>query len=107
MKLGLINPRDVYDLLTLIPAGKVTTYGDIARALEYPNASRMIGRILNKNPTPVIIPCHRVIMSDGKIGGYVFGKMRKKELLKKEGLCFLGDRIINLAKYRIAVEKIH
>jgi len=88
-----LKADDVYDILARIPEGKVTTYGDIAKALGYPNASRATGRILNKNPNPIAVPCHRVIMSDGSIGGYAFGKARKKGLLKQEGLCFLGDNI--------------
>jgi O6-methylguanine-DNA--protein-cysteine methyltransferase len=46
---------------------------------------------LNKNPNPIVIPCYTVIMSDGSVGEYAFGKAGKKELLKKEGLCFIGD----------------
>jgi alkylated DNA nucleotide flippase Atl1 len=52
-----------------------------------------------------VTPCHRVIKSDGKIGGYAFGKIRKKELLEKEGLCFIGDSTADFAKYRIRLEK--
>jgi methylated-DNA-[protein]-cysteine S-methyltransferase len=53
-----------------------------------------------------VIPCHRVIMSDGSVGGYAFGKVRKKELLKKEGLCFIGDNTADFAKCRIALKKL-
>jgi len=103
MKEQSLRASQVYDILTQIPEGKVTTYGDIAKALGYPRASRQVGRILNKNPSPILVPCHRVIMSDGSIGGYAFGKARKKELLKKEGLCFSGDNTIDFAKCRIAL----
>lgn len=108
----LINMRkqlkasDVYDILLKIPEGKVTTYGDIAKALGRPGASRAIGRILNKNPNPIVVPCHRVVMSDGSIGGYAFGKTRKKELLRKEGLRFVGDGIPDFTSYRVAAEKL-
>jgi methylated-DNA-[protein]-cysteine S-methyltransferase len=101
-----LKASDVYDVVAQIPEGKVTTYGDIARALGHPRASRVIGRLLNKNPNPIVTPCHRVIKSDGNIGGYAFGKVRKKELLKKEGLCFIGDSTAEFAKYRIAVQKL-
>ena len=101
-----LKARDVYDILVKIPEGKVTTYGDIAKALGHPNASRAIGNILNKNPNPVIVPCHRVVMSNGTIGGYAFGKGVKKELLKKEGLRFLGDGIPDFAKFRIVFDKL-
>jgi methylated-DNA-[protein]-cysteine S-methyltransferase len=106
MKLRLIRANDVYDIVAQIPEGKVTTYGDIARALGHPGASRRIGRILNRNPNPVTIPCHRVIKSDGKLGGYVFGTIKKKELLKKEGLCFNGDSAAGFANYRISLSNL-
>lgn len=98
-----LKASDIYDILVRIPEGKVTTYGDIAKALGRPGASRAIGRILNKNPNPIIVPCHRVVMSDGSIGGYAFGKARKKELLKKEGLRFAGDAIPDFARCRVAL----
>ena len=101
-----LKADDVYDILVRIPEGKVTTYGDIAKALGHPNASRAIGRILNKNPNPVVVPCHRVVMSDGNIGGYAFGKERKKELLKKEGVCFMGDSMDDFAACRADLEKL-
>ena len=101
-----LKADDVYDILVRIPEGKVTTYGDIAQALGHPNASRAIGRILNKNPNPVVVPCHRVVMSDGNIGGYAFGKARKKELLKKEGVCFMGDSMDDFATCRADLAKL-
>jgi methylated-DNA-[protein]-cysteine S-methyltransferase len=101
-----LKASDVYDILVRIPEGKITTYGDIAKALGQPGASRAIGRILNKNPNPVVVPCHRVVMSDGSIGGYAFGRARKKELLAKEGLRFMGDSMNDFAKRRVALEKL-
>jgi methylated-DNA-[protein]-cysteine S-methyltransferase len=106
VKSRLIRANDVYDIVAQIPEGKVTTYGDIARALGHPGASRGIGRILNRNPNPVTTPCHRVIKSDGKLGGYVFGTIKKKELLKKEGLCFNGDSAAGFANYRISLSNL-
>ena len=106
MRLGPVKASQVYGIVAQIPEGKVTTYGDIARALGHPRASRVIGRILNKNPNPIVTPCHRVIKSDGNIGGYAFGKARKKELLKKEGLCFIGDSTAEFAKYRIPFQEL-
>jgi methylated-DNA-[protein]-cysteine S-methyltransferase len=61
---------------------------------------------LNNNPNPIVTPCHRVIKSDGNIGGYAFGKVRKKELLENEGLSFIGDRTEELEKYRIPLQKL-
>jgi len=107
MKLHSLKASHVYSIVAQIPKGKVTTYGDIAKALGHPHASRVVGRILNKNPNPILTPCHRVIKSNGNIGGYAFGKARKKELLKKEGLSFAGDSTTELGKYRIALHKLH
>lgn len=76
----------MYKILSNIPKGEVTTYGDIAQILKIPNGSRGIARILNKNPNPIIIPCHRVVQSNGFMGGYAHGWQKKKELLKKEGI---------------------
>jgi methylated-DNA-[protein]-cysteine S-methyltransferase len=81
-------------LLLKIPTGKVSTYGDIARAVGHPNAVRTIGRILHENPNPIVVPCHRVVNSNGKIGGYACGTATKRKLLKKEGLKFRNDEYV-------------
>jgi methylated-DNA-[protein]-cysteine S-methyltransferase len=101
-----LRASDVYDVLVRIPEGKVTTYGDIAKILGRPRASRAVGRILNSNPNPIVVPCHRVVMSSGDIGGYAFGKARKKELLKKEGLRFAGDNMHDFAACRANLAKL-
>jgi methylated-DNA-[protein]-cysteine S-methyltransferase len=71
-----------------IPFGASTTYGEIADAINNPNASRAIGQVLRRNPIPIIIPCHRVLSADGTLGGYggVMGSHRKIALLKHEGI---------------------
>jgi methylated-DNA-[protein]-cysteine S-methyltransferase len=96
-----IKDTDVYDLLLKIPAGKVSTYGDLAKALGNPLASRQVGRILGRNPNPIKVPCHRVVMSDGKVGGYFYGSDRKKELLEKEGISFTDECVNNFMEIRI------
>lgn len=68
-----------------IPRGKTATYKEIAKIAGNPRAYRAVGNILNKNYNPKI-PCHRVVGSDGKIGGYNRGAKKKLALLKKEGL---------------------
>ena len=98
-----IKNEDVYDLLRKIPAGKVTTYGDLAKALGNPSASRIIGSIIGKNPNPIQVPCHRVVMSDGKLGGYAYGTAKKKELLEKEGLSFTNGIVNDFKKVRVYV----
>ena len=101
-----IKDRDVYDLLLKIPAGKVSTYGDLAKALGNPLASRQVGRILGRNPNPIKVPCHRVVMSDGKVGGYFYGSDRKKELLKKEGISFTDENVNNFMEIRIQTDEL-
>ena len=96
-----IKNEDVYDLLRKIPAGKVSTYGDLAKALGNPSASREIGRILGENPNPIEVPCHRVVMSDGKVGGYAYGTARKRELLEKEGVSFTNGIVRDFKNVRV------
>lgn len=74
----------VYDFVKTIPKGKTVTYKEVAIVIGHPKAYRAVGNALNKNPHIGIVPCHRVIRSDNKIGGYVLGAKKKLELLKKE-----------------------
>jgi methylated-DNA-[protein]-cysteine S-methyltransferase len=101
-----IKDRDVYDLLLRVPAGKVSTYGDLAKALGNPLASRQVGRILGRNPNPIKVPCHRVVMSDGQVGGYFYGSERKKELLEKEGISFTDECVNNFMEIRIQMDEL-
>ena len=66
--------QKVYKKLLDVPKGNITTYGDLAKAVGLKNGQRIIGKIMNKNPYPVLIPCHRVVMSTAKIGGYAYGE---------------------------------
>ena len=75
----------VYRAVKSIPAGKTMSYKEVARAAGSPKAWRAVGNILHKNKNPKI-PCHRVIRSDGKAGGYNKGTKKKINLLKKEGV---------------------
>lgn len=85
----------VYEKLLEVPKGMVTTYGELAKAVGLKNGQRVIGRIMNKNPYPVIIPCHRVILSNGKVGGYSWGKNIKSKMLSKEGIKIKKGKILN------------
>ena len=76
--------KKVYKALLSIPLGQVRTYKWLAKKAGKPKASRAIGQILKHNPYPLFIPCHRVICSNGKLGGYIFGKKKKKALLDLE-----------------------
>ena len=75
----------VYEAVKQIPAGKTMTYKEVASAAGRPKAWRIAGNILNTNYDPKI-PCHRVICSNGKIGGYNRGIKQKKKLLREEGV---------------------
>jgi methylated-DNA-[protein]-cysteine S-methyltransferase len=71
-----------------IPRGWVSTYGGLARQVGIPGGARAIGGALSNNPFPIIIPCHRAIMSDGALGGYQGGVEMKRALLEMEGIEF-------------------
>lgn len=76
----------VWKALTLIPWGSTVSYVDVARLAGSPRAARAAGGACGRNPLPIVIPCHRVISSDGKIGGYTGGLGIKRALLKVEGI---------------------
>jgi len=88
----------VYKKLLEVPKGKITTYGELAKAIGLKNGQRVIGKIMNKNPYPVIVPCHRVIKSDGKIGGYAWGEKVKAKMLSKEGIKIKNGKILDVEK---------
>ncbi len=76
----------VYAVVRQIPQGQTLTYQEVAKKSGRPKAYRAVGNILNKNPYPKNeVPCHRVIHSDGTIGGYALGLRKKKLLLEREG----------------------
>jgi methylated-DNA-[protein]-cysteine S-methyltransferase len=97
-----ITDQDVYVLLSKIPPGKVSTYGDIAKTLGHPKAARAIGRIIANNPNPISIPCHRVVKSNGEIVGFVYGEQRKREILEKEGIKFQNRIVENFEEQRLS-----
>jgi len=88
--------QKIYKKLLEVPKGQITTYGELAKAVGLKNGQRIVGKIMNKNPYPVIIPCHRVVMSTGKIGGYAFGEHIKIKLLNDEGIQIKNGKIIDL-----------
>jgi methylated-DNA-[protein]-cysteine S-methyltransferase len=98
---GIVD-QDVYVLLSKIPSGKVSTYGDIARALGHPKAARAIGRIIANNPNPISIPCHRVVKSNGELGGFAYGEQMKREILEKEGIKFQNRIVENFEQQRLS-----
>ena len=88
----------VYRKLLQVPKGKVTTYRELSNAVGLKNGQRAIGMIMKKNPFPVIVPCHRVVKSDGKIGGYAYGKNVKSKVLTNEGIKIKDGEIIDFDK---------
>ncbi len=83
--------RRVWDALRQIPAGKTTTYGQLARQIGSPGANRAVGLANGSNPAVIVVPCHRVIGADGTLTGYGGGLDRKRWLLAHEGVSFSFD----------------
>lgn len=79
--------KRVLEVVRKIPRGQTLSYQEVARLAGSPHASRAVGNILNKNYDPTI-PCHRVIRSDGSLGGYNRGPKRKREILEQEEAIF-------------------
>ena len=97
----------VYAALCSVPRGAVVTYADLARAAGIENGQRAVGRMMAANPHPGIVPCHRVVRSDGRIGGYMYGAESKAAMLRREGVEVGGDgRIVGFdggrARFRFA-----
>jgi methylated-DNA-[protein]-cysteine S-methyltransferase len=90
--------KQVYKKLTEVPEGMVTSYSELAKAVGLKNGQRVIGQIMKNNPYPVIIPCHRVVNADGKIGGFFYGDKVKTKMLKKEGIKIQNGKILNWDK---------
>ena len=77
--------RRVYTELARVPYGEVTTYGALAARAGNPAAARAVGSAMNRNPIPIVLPCHRVVGSSGRLVGYAGGLERKEALLRLEG----------------------
>jgi len=90
-----------FEALKKIPRGRIVTYKILAKAIGWPRASRAVGNAVGRNPAAPIIPCHRVICSDGRLGGYSGrGGIRKKiELLGQEGVAVKNGRVENFKKF--------
>ena len=86
---------EIYAVVKMIPRGKVATYGDVAALAGNPKMARVVGNALHVNPHPGIIPCHRVVNSQGfPSGSFAFGgPQRQKELLLEEGVTFIGEKV--------------
>ena len=77
--------RRVLRELARVPYGEVVTYGELAARSARPRAARAVGTVMNRNPLPIVLPCHRVVGANGKLVGYAGGLDRKETLLRLEG----------------------
>jgi methylated-DNA-protein-cysteine methyltransferase related protein len=96
MYIGIMTFREkVYEITKQIPKGKVATYGQVARLAGNIRAARAVGGFMRTNPFAPSVPCHRVVGVDGKLTGYSAGKgvESKREILVKEGVLFIKDRV--------------
>ncbi len=91
MKLAKTFAENVYEVVADIPKGQTLSYKEVAALAGRPHAYRAVGNILNKNRNPAV-PCHRVIKSDGSIGGYAWGTAKKIAILKKEGYAGVKEK---------------
>jgi len=82
-----------YAILQRVPRGKVTTYGELAKAAGSPNSARAVGKAMNKNPYAPCVPCHRVVGSDGRLVGFASGLDEKTKMLEKEGIKIVEGKI--------------
>ena len=82
--------REAWGAMRRIPFGSTISYGDQARSIGKPKAFRAVGSANGKNPVPIIVPCHRVLASDGSLGGYSLGLPMKRRLLALEGVSVAG-----------------
>ncbi|MFH1409895.1 MAG: MGMT family protein [Nanoarchaeota archaeon] len=87
----------VYDIISQIPEGSISTYGAIARAMNT-KAYQAVGQALNKNPFAPKVPCHRIVDSDGALGGFASGAKAKIAILKEEGISVEDNQIIDFKK---------
>ncbi len=96
----------IYEVVKNIPKGKVATYGQVAMLAGNPRWARVVGYALHNNPSPGVIPCHRVVNREGRVAtGFAFGGgATQRELLEKEGIIFESDGHIDLDKFGIFAE---
>jgi len=85
--------RKVLHQLQEVPRGSVVSYGALGAAIGAPKGARAVGNALHNNPVPIYVPCHRVIASGGRIGGYGGGLARKLKLLRSEGFALRGEAV--------------
>lgn len=92
---GTAFEQAVWQELAKIPFAEVRSYGAIARVLGKPDASRAVGRACGRNPLLIVIPCHRVVASSGRLTGFAAGLDAKRILLELEGFCIRNEYVKN------------
>jgi O-6-methylguanine DNA methyltransferase len=97
---GTTFQRRVWKALQAVPFGALETYGSLAAAAGAPAASRAVGGAVGRNPIPVILPCHRVVGSSGRLTGFSSGLDLKVLLLEHEGICLTPGRTVRLREAR-------
>jgi methylated-DNA-[protein]-cysteine S-methyltransferase len=85
LRLSADFSRRVLEELAKVPYGETTTYGELAARAARPRAARAVGTVMNRNPIPIVLPCHRVVGASGSLVGYGGGLERKEALLRLEG----------------------
>ena len=99
--------KKVFAVVATIPPGQVSTYKDVAKACGSSRGSRAVGNALHCNKDTDKVPCHRVVRSDARIGGYAGGKKMKRKLLVQEGIVIEDDLIANIHSYSDAALGVH
>ena len=87
--------RRVWDFTRDIPRGQTRTYGQMARMAGSPGAARAVGQAMARNPWPIIVPCHRVLGSDGNLTGFGGGMDMKRKMLQMEGALVADQQLLN------------
>jgi len=98
--------KRVYSITASIPSGKISSYGEIARASGSPKAARAVGNLMNKNPFSPIVPCHRVVLGNGEIGGFASGSAKKRKLLESEGITVKNGKIEDFHRLIVKAQKL-
>ena len=93
-----IFQKAVWEATKQVPRGKVTTYAAIAKFIGRPRAARAVGNALNKNPYSPKVPCHRVVKSNGSLGGFSGGARKKKQFLEREGVKIRNNKVIDFGE---------
>ncbi len=93
-----------HTLKTKVPSGQVITYGGLAKLMGRPNAHRAVGSAMNKNPFAPKVPCHRVVKSNGDLGGFAQGTAMKIKRLSTEGVEVKNNKITNFKQICLSVE---